>query len=139
MAVVAAGEFDDFVALRIGAGDADRRHDGFRAGVDEADLVHRRDRFFQHFGKPDFQLGRRAVKRPVRRRLLNGPRHMRMGVSGNDRPVGGQIIDVAVAVHVPKIRAFGFFHKNGRPAAHRFKRPGGAVDAADDMFERFLI
>ena len=38
VAVVAAGELDDFAALRVGAGHANRRHHGFRAGVDERTL-----------------------------------------------------------------------------------------------------
>ena len=42
VAVIVAGELDDFGASGVGAGQAQRGHAGFGAGVDEAHRTHRR-------------------------------------------------------------------------------------------------
>ncbi len=139
MAVVTAFEFNDFVAARVGAGNADRCHDRLCSGVDKADFVQGRDRFFQHFCELHFIRGRRAEQNAVVGCFFNGSSNMRMGKAGNDRAVCRQIINVAVAVHVIKVRAFSPFHGNWGSAAHRLIRAGRAVYAADNMLKCFFI
>ena len=128
MAMIAASELDNLVATGIGAGYADRRHNGFCTGIDEADLIHRRDCFLQHYCKLDFKLGRRTIERSVSRSFSNGLRDMRMGMSSNNWAICGQVVDITVAIDIPEVGAFGLLHKYGRPAPNRFERAGGSYN-----------
>ena len=59
-------------------------------------------------------------------------------MSGYDRAIGRQIIDVAIAVLVPEVSSIRAFHENGGAAAYGFERTGGAVYAAYDIFAALL-
>lgn len=120
--MIATGELDDLRPVRISTGNTDGRHDRFRTRIDEAYLIQRRDSVLQHAGKFNLKLGRRPVQGAVLCRPDDGLRHMRMGMSDNDRSVRGQVINVAIVVYIPKICALSALHENRGAAAHSFKR-----------------
>ena len=60
-------------------------------------------------------------------------------MTGDDRAIGAQVIDVPIVVDVPEVCALRTFHENRRAAANGFERTGGTVDPADDMLERFGV
>ncbi|MNC07883.1 hypothetical protein D3C75_554440 [compost metagenome] len=100
--MIAAGEFHDFAAFGICAGNADGGHHGLGTGVDETDLIHRRDGFLKHLCQLNLKPGRRSVQNTVLCGFCNRCGNMRMGMSGNDRAIGGEVINVLIAVFIPK-------------------------------------
>ncbi|MNW57504.1 hypothetical protein D3C74_353160 [compost metagenome] len=139
MAVITAGEFDNLAAFGISACYTDRGHDGLGAGVDEAHLIHRRNGFLQHLSQLDLKLRGCSVQQPVFCCLCNRRSNMGMGMAGNYRSIGGQIVYVFIAVFVPEAGAPGPFHEDRSTAANGFEGTGGTVDASDDMLQSFLV
>ncbi|MOA42298.1 hypothetical protein D3C78_1643370 [compost metagenome] len=64
---------------------------------------------------------------------------MGVGVASNDRPVCGQIINIAVVVDIPEMSALRPFHKDGSSAANGLVGSGGAVYAPHNMLQRRFI
>lgn len=129
MAVVAALEFDDFIAARKAAGDAQGTHSGFRAGVDHAQFFYRRIDGSDEPGDFRFEQRRRAVARAAGCRFLQGFDDAGMGVAGNHGTPRTDVIDIGIAVDVGDGRSFGRGDE-WRCAVDAAVRTDGAVDAA---------
>ena len=86
MAVVAAFEFDDFVATRRATRQSNGGHGGLGAGAHEAYLLERRHALDQHFGDDHFGLGWRAIGQAMHGGILDRLDHLGMGVAQNSRP-----------------------------------------------------
>ena len=115
MAVVAAFEFDDFVASGKAACEADGGHGRFGAGADEAQPFDGRHDFGDFFGDDDFAFSGCAERQTAQRGFAHGFDDFGVRVSDNRRPPRTDVIGVARAVFVPNIRAFGFLMKRGTP------------------------
>ena len=117
MTVVAAFEFDDFVAAGKAARQADGAHGGFSAGADQAQLRHAGHDFGDFFGNHDFGFGGRAKRQTAQSGFAHGFNHFGVGVADNGRPPRADIIDIALPIGIPHISALGFLDKT-RHAAH---------------------
>src|SRR4029079_19371261 len=80
-------------------------------------------------------LRRRAVARPARDGGAQCLDDRRMRVSQRERPPGEHVVNVAIAVHVPQIRALPP-RDEARDAADGAKGAHGTIDAARDQFLR---
>ena len=129
VAVVAALEFDDEFAAGGGAGQADGGHGGLSAGADEAHFFDGGIAGRDALG--EIGLGGRggAEAGGVARGALDGFDHRRKCVAQNHRAPGAEVVDVAIAVGVVKVRALGALDE-GRRAAHGAKGADRRVDAA---------
>ena len=134
MAVVAAFEFDDFVASGEAAREADSGHGRFGAGADEAQPFDRRHDFGDFFGDDDFAFGGRAERQTAQRGFAHGFDDFGVRVSDNRRPPRADVIGVARAVFVPHIRALGFFDEARHTADAAECADGGIHAARDDGF-----
>ena len=85
MAVVAALEFDDFVAAGKAARQTDSRHGGFRARADQTHLLDAGHQFGDCFGDHNLALGGRAERQPAQSRFAHGFNHFGMGVADDGR------------------------------------------------------
>src|SRR5690348_6043989 len=110
MAVVTALEFQNEIALRESARQPRGRHCRFRSRADEADFLDRGYRALYPFREFDFQLRSDAVARPARRLILNCSDDGGMPVAQDQCAPGAHIVDVFVAVRVPKPRARAALH-----------------------------
>lgn len=128
MAVITSLEFDDFIAARKTAGDAQGAHGGFRAGIDHAQLFDRGIDALDEAGNFRFEQGRRAIARAAGRRFLQGLDDAGMGVAGDHGTPRTDVIDIGVAVDIGDGRSFGRGDK-WRCAADASVRTDGAVDA----------
>ena len=81
VAVVAALELHDLVAVRVTAGEADGAHGGFGARVDHAHHVHVRHDLADAVGELRLELGRRAEGQPLLGLAHDGLAHLRRGGS----------------------------------------------------------
>ena len=134
MAVVAALEFDDFVAAGKAACQADGRHGGFCARADQAHLFDAGHEFGDFFGNHDFALGGRAKRQPAQGRFAHGFNHFGMGVADNRRPPRADVVNIARAVGIPHIGALGLLDET-RHAADTAEGAHGRIDAAgNDVF-----
>ena len=130
VAVVAARELEDAVAVGRAAREPDRAHRGLRAGRDQPHLLHRRHRVHDLLGEVHLPLGRRAEGRPVCGRLLHGLDDLGVGVAEDERPPRHDPVDVAAALGVLDVGAFAapreerLAGRDGIPRTHR------RVDAA---------
>ena len=127
--VVVAGELDDHVAAGEAAGQADRAHRGFGAGVDQPHLLDARHGLDDQLGQLALGLGRRAEARAAASGRFDRGDDGRMRVAEDQRPPGADVVDVAVAVDVPQIRALAALDDD-RLAADAAERPRRAVHAA---------
>ena len=131
MAVVAAFEFDDFVATGKAARQTDGAHGGFGTGVHHTHHVHGRHQFGNQLRHFHFHLGRRTEAQAALRgfddRVTNGG----MVMSENHRPPGTDIIDIGFAIDIIQIRAVSTFNKQRR-AAHAGKGAYWRVHATGD-------
>ena len=125
MAVVAALEFDDDLATGSGSRKAYRGHRGLSAGADKAQLLDGRKTSDHALG--EIRLGCRGSAKAgrVASRSLNGLDHRRKGMAQNHRPPGAEVVDVAVAVRVDKIRALSPLRQMAAPRPPR-QRPAPA-------------
>ena len=85
VAVVVAGELDDHVAAGEAAGQPDRAHRGFGAGVDEAHFLDARHGLDDQLGELVFGCGRCAEAGAAVDRLLQRGDDGRMGVAQDQR------------------------------------------------------
>ena len=88
-----------------GAREADRHHRRFRAGAGEPHYLRRRDEVVHPLRPDDFQLMRCAVVRPALELPGDGLLDGRVVVAQQQRAVAEDVIDEAVAVDVPFVRA----------------------------------
>ncbi|MNS51466.1 hypothetical protein D3C72_841440 [compost metagenome] len=116
MAVVAAFEFDDFVATGKAARQADSAHGGFRTGVHHAHHVHGRDQFGHQLRHFDFHLGRCTEAQAALCSFNHRIADSRVVVTQHHRTPGADIIDIGFAVHIVQIRAVRTFNKQRRSA-----------------------
>ena len=83
------------------------------------------------FGQLDLALGGRAKRETVERGFLYRFEHRRVAMAQDHRAPRADVIDVLLAVGVPKIGAMGTLHK-ARCTAHSAKGAHGGVDATGD-------
>ena len=83
--MVAAFEFDDFVAPRVAARQTDSGHGGFRSGRYQAQALDARHDFGNFFGNKDFGFRGRAERQAVHRGLAHGFHHFGVRMSDNAR------------------------------------------------------
>ncbi len=116
--VVAAGELDDRVAPGGAARQSDRRHRRLGTRRSEPEHLQSGDTATELLGEDDLGLGRCAIARSPGRGGGDCGRHCRVGVTEDARPIALHVVDVAIALDVPDIRAFGPLHEIRR-APHR--------------------
>ncbi len=116
MAMVAAGKLDHLVAPGGTACQTQRAHRGFGTGVDQTHLIQARDQFAQAISHGHFARRRRAIAEPARCGLLYRFDHMRMGVTGDHRSPGADIIDIAVTIHINQAGTLRAFDEHRRAA-----------------------
>ena len=104
--VIAAFELDDAAAVREAARETQRAHGRFGAARDHAHLFDRRHQFADFFGDFDFGFGRRAEREAVGQHALHGFQHFGMDVAEDHRAPRADVVDIALAVRVPEVRAF---------------------------------
>ena len=131
MAMVAPGEFYDFVSPRVGAGNPDGAHGGLRAGVHQPKQLHGGHGRVDKPGQLHLALSRSTEGRTAGRPLLHRHHHSRMGVAQDERSPGADVVDVFVAVHVPDAGALAT-PDEGRLATHGAEGADGAVHPAGD-------
>ena len=105
VSVVAAFELDDLAAPRVTAGEPQRGHRGLGARRDQADEFHRRHEAAKRLRHLDLHLRRGAERQAVRRRFPDGVDDRRMRVAEDRRPPRSDIVEIALAVGVPQVRA----------------------------------
>ena len=130
VAVIAAFEFQDQVALGEAAGGANRRHRRFGAGADEPNALDRGKRSGDVLAELDFERRSHPIAGAAPRLFGDGGDHVGMRVAQNQRAPGAHVVDVFAAVDVPEARAPGAIDHEGR-AAHGAKSAHRAVHAAD--------
>ena len=111
------------------AGQANRAHRGFGAGIHQPHFLDRRNRLDDQLGQFAFGFGRSAKTGAARGGFLHRRDHLRMRVPQDHRSPGADVVDVAIAVDVVQIGAFAALEED-RLAAHAAKRAGRAVHAA---------
>ena len=99
--VIAALEFENLVALLVGAREPHGVEIGFRAGADEAYLLGTRHRVHDFRREPDPVLVIGEKGGALRELLLGHGKDFRVRVADQHRPRAQQIVDVFVAAHVP--------------------------------------
>src|SRR4029453_16589915 len=120
MSVVATGEFYDLVAARDTSGQAQHRHGGFSARVDQADLLDGHP--LDDLGcKINFGYRRRAVWGSAPSSISHPTHEVGMGMAEQHRTPGADQVDQFVAVDVIQVRAAGTSDESWRPA-HRSER-----------------
>ena len=128
VAVVAAGELDDFGAAGEAAGQPDRRHGRLGTGVDQAHLLDRRPRD-DLLGEVHLTRGGRAEARAQRGGLAQRLHHRRVRVAENERAPGADQVDVPTTVGVEEPRTLPPDHE-ARGAADGTERAHGRVHPA---------
>ena len=99
-------ELYDFRLAGIGACHANRHHVGLGAGAVEAHLLGARDQFPDPVAPLHFEFGRAGEVCAPGHLLLDRADNFGAGVPQNQRPVTGEVVQDAVAVHVVLGRAF---------------------------------
>ncbi len=112
-AVIGAFEGDIIVFAGIAAGEAQRSHYRFGAGIGETHQLSRGHHFLDQLGNCDFLLGAEREDGTDRLRLAGGSIHVRMAVAENGRTIAEAIIDIFVAINIPEAGALAVFHEHG--------------------------
>ena len=126
MAVVAAFELDDLFAASGPARQADGAHTGFGTRTDQANHVQAGHELDDFFGQLHLALGGCAETEAFQQRFLHRFHHSRVAVAQDHGAPGADVVDVLLAVGIPKIGALCPLHKAWR-ATHRFEGPYGRV------------
>ena len=129
MTVIAPLELDDAVAPGCRAGQPDRTHCRLRARVDHPHHVQRRHDAAEAFGHLDLGRARRAETEAATRGLLHSGNDGGMGMAGDHRAPGTDVVDVGPALDVIQAGSFGAFEKH-RVAADAVESPYRGVYAA---------
>ena len=132
MAVVAAGELEDPVAARRGAGEPDRAHRRLGPGGHEPDELDGRHRVDDLLRQLDLRLRRGAEGRTAGSGSLDRRERLRIRVTEDERAPRHDPVDVAAAVHVLDARTGAAAHEDGLVEADGAHRPHRRVDAAGD-------
>jgi hypothetical protein len=102
----------------------------------------RRHELADFLGDLDFGFGRGAEGKAVREHALHGVEHLGMNVAENHRAPRTDVVDIALAVRIPEIRALRALDE-ARRAADRAERTHRRVHAAGNgslgAFEENLI
>src|SRR5690606_33314057 len=129
--VVAALELDDAGAAGVATSQADGRHCGFRAGTDQAHLLHGWHALDDGFRNLNFGFGGCTKGQAVLGRLLHRLDNFGMSMAQDCRAPGSYVIDIARAVGVPNISALGALDESRR-TADRAECADRGIDAARD-------
>ena len=122
MAVVAALKLDQLFAAGVGAHQPQHGHAGLGAAVHKAHHLNAGHGIDHQLGQLVFQGAGGAKAGALGQGLVQGLDHLRVGVAADGRPPAADVIDVAVAVHIPGV---GPFHpvKHNWLAAHGAEGP----------------
>jgi hypothetical protein len=129
MAVVAALELEDVVALREAPRHPQGAHAGFGAAGHQAELLERRDRGRQELGHFDFGDRGGSVRGALPGRFDHGLQDFRRGVTQDHRAPGAHVINVVLAVDVADAGTLRRRHEEGG-AADRPEGADGGIHAA---------
>jgi hypothetical protein len=141
--VKAALHYDDVVSTRGAAREADRGHRGFSPCIQ--DLRHLADFHIRahQFGEPAFQhIGTAAAEaNAVFQNIFHSRVHATIIVTQDRWSEGGVIIEVAIAIRVPQIRALGALESQFRlnPARKRHYTPGNIPTVMLEDLLRFRV
>ena len=137
MTVVVAGKFDNQVPARKSAGETDGTHGGFGARIDETDFVDAGNGFDDSFRQLILRrCGCSEAGSPLQA-FFDSRFHRGMGMAEDHRSPRSDVIDVAVAVHIPETRSPRALDE-GRFPSHGAERSGGAIDATGHQGSGFL-
>ena len=130
--VITALELDHVLAIGKRPRHADRGHGCFRPRTDKAKLFDRRHGGNHQLRQVGFGRGRRAKACAPFRCLLNRLHHQRVGVAQDHRPPGTEVVQVAIAIGVPQVRALGSHQErrispDGAEGTHRRIYASGQV------------
>mmetsp|Transcript_79148 Transcript_79148/g.171047 ORF Transcript_79148/g.171047 Transcript_79148/m.171047 type:complete len:549 (+) Transcript_79148:282-1928(+) len=128
VAVVAALELDDGVALGVGTHQADHAHARLRAAVAEAHHLDRRHRLNHHLRELVLQRAGRTEGGTLVHLLLQRVQHIVVRVAEDRRAPGADVVDVLVAIHVPGVRTLHLVEDHRVPA-HGLEGADRAGDA----------
>mmetsp|Transcript_508 Transcript_508/g.1557 ORF Transcript_508/g.1557 Transcript_508/m.1557 type:complete len:443 (+) Transcript_508:800-2128(+) len=129
VAVVAALELDHLVAPRVGPHEPQDAHARLGARVCEPDHLHRGDRLDHLLGEHVLEGRGRAEGGALLQGLLERLQHPVVRVADDGRAPGAHVVDVLVAIHVPRVRALDAVEDHGL-AAHGLEGAHGGADAA---------
>ena len=129
VAVIAAREFNQQIAVGESARDADRRHCRFGAGSHGARHFDFRPPSGDCFGEFDFDRGRAAEAQAARERRFDGAQDLCARVADNRRPPRIDEIDKRAPVGIDQPRAVAASDKK-RLAADARERPRRRINAA---------
>jgi hypothetical protein len=135
VAVVAAVELDELVALREAAREADGAHARLGAGVAHPHFVHAGHERLDEPRHRDLERVRDAETRAVVGGGLHGGDDLRMRVPEDGRPPGADVVNQLVAVHRGHPRALGGLHEE-RLSAHGAEGAHGRVHPAGNVLQR---
>jgi len=138
VAVIVALELEDAVAPRAAACQADGAHGRFGAGVDHPHLLQRWNQLAQACGHLVLGPGRRAEAEPACGGFLDRPYHVRVGMSGDHRAPGSDVVDIAPTVRVHQPGPLGALDEQ-RLAPDRAEGTHGRVHPAGQVAQRLLI
>ena len=138
VAVVAAFELDDEVAAGESAGKTDGGHAGFGAGGDEAELLDGREAVSDELGEIGFGCDGGSEAGAFRGGLLDGFDDGGEGMAEDHGTPGAEEVEVAVAVFVVEVSAFGV-GEEGWVAAYGAEGADGRVDSAGKKFLSALL
>ena len=135
VAVIAAVELDDLVALRESAREPDGAHARFRAGIRHANFFNAGNQFANQLRHFHFKRIWDAEARSAFGGGFDCRNNFRMRVAENRRTPGADVINQFISVNVPDARTFCLVNKK-RIAADGAERAHGRVDAAGNVFQR---
>ena len=131
VAVVAARELEDELALGGRPGHPHRAHRRLGAAVHEPDHLERRHPAPHELCELHLGLARRAVAPPPPGRYLNRLQHCRVSVAQDERSPGADIVDVGPAIDIGEATPGRARDEKGRPA-YCTERPDRRVDASGE-------
>ncbi len=142
MAVVAAFKLQNLAATGSASSEADGAHAGLRAAAHQTHHVHAGDE--GEDGLCQFHLALRggAKREAVERRFLHRLQHRGVPVTQDHGAPRADVVDVTLAVSIPKVGALGSLHE-ARGSTHGFectnRRVHPAGDHAFGAFEEFCV
>ena len=131
VAVIAAFELHDLRPPRVTARESQRGHRRLGAGAHQPHQLERWEQTAQRLRDLDLAFSRRAERQSVKCGLLHSAHGIGMRVPEDRRAPRPDVVDVALAVRVPQVRAFAT-DEEARRAADRAKGAHGRIDAARD-------
>ena len=114
--VIAAFELDDGVPTGDATCQAQRAHRRLGARGHQANHLDRWHQFADFLGHHDLAFGRRAEGQAVGGSLLHVGDHVRVCMADDGRAPGADVVDVALVVGIPEVRALGALDEARRAA-----------------------